>query len=78
MLYYIGKFLTSRNIFMAHGSLISCLIYNERFTSHDVISARQIFDLLNMFLAQKYLILNFPHIFIDSNRCLLSHREVHI
>jgi len=36
-----------------------------RFPSHDVISARKIFYLLNMFLAQKYLILNFPYILID-------------
>ncbi len=36
-----------------------------RFTSHDVISARKIFYLLNMFLVQKYLILNFPHILTD-------------
>jgi len=50
--------------------------YTERFTSHDVISARQIFDLLNVFLAQKYLILNFPYILIASNRCFLSHREL--
>jgi len=29
-------------------------------TSYHVISTRQIIDLLNIFLAQKYLILNFP------------------
>jgi len=35
-----------------------------RFASHNVISARKIVYILNMFLAQKYLILNFPYIVI--------------
>jgi len=50
-----------------------------RFTSHDVISARKIFYLLNIFLAQKYLILNFPYILRDYviyNSDIILHRSI--
>jgi len=33
MLYYIGQFLTSRNTFMAHGSLVCGLLYREIYFS---------------------------------------------